>query len=253
MRFYLGTHQPYWLSAVGFPLFVSRRRLEKYKTLPTAAHEWALDSGAFTEISKFGRWTITLRQYVAMVRRFRDEIGKMEWAAPMDWMCEPTILEKTKATVQVHQRRTVRNYVALMETAPDVNWIPVLQGWSPGDYQRCIELYRLHRVELDKLPLVGLGSVCRRQGETRIALLVEDLARQGLKLHGFGIKLKGIALCGHALASSDSMAWSFDARRKGNYCGSDKHKNCANCIVYATEWRDRAIRVSSGRARDERA
>lgn len=239
MKFYLGTHLPNWLGIVDFPLFVSRRRLEGRRTFPTAVHGWALDSGAFTELSIHGKWTLSLRDYIAQVRRYRDEIGKMDWAAPQDWMCEPFILEKTRSTVQIHQRRTVRNYLALIEAAPDVNWIPVLQGWTHDDYFRCIDLYLLHRIYLPGLPLVGVGSVCRRQGEVRTALLLEDLARCGIKLHGFGLKLKGIALAGNSLASADSMAWSFDARRKPNQCGSVTHKNCANCLWFAREWRDR--------------
>ena len=136
----------------------------------------------------------TAREYVALTRRYQAEIGSMDWAAPMDWMCEPFILEKTRSTVASHQRRTVRNYVGLMEMAPDVPWIPVLQGWHPSDYLRCIDLYAQYRIDLTKLPLVGVGSICRRQGEVRIALLLEQLAGCGLKLHGFGIKLKGLEL-----------------------------------------------------------
>ena len=34
------------------------------------------------------------------------------------------------------------------------------------------------------------------------------------------------------LVSADSMAWSFDARRKQRpLCGSTTHKNCANCLT----------------------
>jgi hypothetical protein len=49
--------------------------------LPRAAAGWALDSGAaFSELSLFGEWRTTPRQYVAAVRRYDDEIGKLEWA-----------------------------------------------------------------------------------------------------------------------------------------------------------------------------
>ena len=30
--------------------------------------------------------------YAARVRRYRDQIGRLAWAAPQDWMCEPAIL-----------------------------------------------------------------------------------------------------------------------------------------------------------------
>ena len=62
-------------------LFVSHRRLAARKTLPRAAAGWALDSGGFSELSLYGRWRTTARHYNAAVRRYDDEIGKLEWAA----------------------------------------------------------------------------------------------------------------------------------------------------------------------------
>lgn len=50
MRFFLGTHHPHWLADARFmdvPLFVSHRQISRYKTLPRAVGEWALDSGGF--------------------------------------------------------------------------------------------------------------------------------------------------------------------------------------------------------------
>ena len=69
--FYTGTHQPQWLGVWRVPLFVSRRRLVKYVNLPRAVAPWALDSGGFTEIAKYGRWETSPRDYVREVRRFQ--------------------------------------------------------------------------------------------------------------------------------------------------------------------------------------
>jgi hypothetical protein len=85
MTFYLGTHHPSWLRQLGIPLFISHRRLSGYRKLPKARGSWALDSGAFSELAQYGRWTFAPEQYVAAVRRYRDEIGKLAWAAPQDW------------------------------------------------------------------------------------------------------------------------------------------------------------------------
>ena len=90
--FLLGTHQPGWLTRAGVPLFVSDVRLRVYKTLPVAAAPWAVDSGGFSELQHHGRWTVTPAEYVARVRRYRDEIGQLLWAAPQDSMCEPPII-----------------------------------------------------------------------------------------------------------------------------------------------------------------
>ena len=107
--FYVGTHHPGWLATAAMPLFISDRRLRTYKTLPRAATTWALDSGAFTELSRHGNWDHgpTPRQYAARIRRYTDQIGHLAWAAPQDWMCEPAILARTGLTITDHQQRTI--------------------------------------------------------------------------------------------------------------------------------------------------
>lgn len=136
VRFYLGTHEPSWLarSDVDVPLFVSRVRLARLKRWPRAVVPWALDSGGFTELAKFGGWTLTAADYVREVRRAVADIGGLEWASAQDWMCEPAMLARTGLTVLEHQRLTVANYLELLERAPDLPFVPVLQGWTLADY-----------------------------------------------------------------------------------------------------------------------
>jgi hypothetical protein len=99
--FFVGIHHPGWLRTASMPLFVSDRRLRGYKTLPRAATAWALDSGGFTELSRYGTWDHgpTPARYAARIRRYQDEIGHLAWAAPQDWMCEPAITARTGLTV----------------------------------------------------------------------------------------------------------------------------------------------------------
>ena len=258
MNFYLGTHKPGWLAVQAFasvPLFVSRRSLAMLRRLPRAAGPWALDSGGFTELQLHGRWTLTAAVYAAEVRRFRDEIGGLAWAAPQDWMCEPIVLAGgsvgkltfagTGLSVEEHQRRTVENFLELKSVAPDLPFAPVLQGWNLGDYLRCIELYLRVGVDLRSEPLVGVGTVCRRQGTGEATRIMRTLAAEGLRLHGFGFKLQGLIASADDLASADSLAWSFHARRRAPLEGHDRpgpgrprgHMNCANCAEYALLWR----------------
>lgn len=240
--FLLGTHMPGWLRLTDVPLFVSRRRLVDYRTLPRALGSWALDSGGFSELSLFGRWTVGVGQYAAEVRRFASEVGGLGWAAAMDWMCEPAILAGTGLTVAAHQARTVANYLELVSAAPDLPWTPVLQGWRPDDYRRHLDDYDRAGVDLRSVPVVGLGSVCRRQHTAEVEDLVRDLSRRGLRLHGFGFKVRGLGRLGSVLHSADSMAWSVEARRLGRpTCGSTRHRNCANCLPYALAWRERVV------------
>lgn len=239
--FYLGTHHPAWLRRPIGPLFVSHKRLREHKRLPHSVNPWALDSGAYTELSKHGRWTTTAESYITATRRYAARIGNLQWAAPMDWMCEPDILAKTGLTVLHHQYNTVENFLELRTLAPDLPYIPVIQGWTLADYLRCVDMYSAVGIDLTREPLVGVGSICSRQSTTQVAQIIWELADLGLRLHGFGVKRSGICQLAGALVSADSMAWSFRARRDQPLPGC-KHRKCTNCIRYATHWRTRLLR-----------
>jgi hypothetical protein len=241
MTFWLGTHRPNWLGLTDVPLFVSRRTLAPRRTFPRARGVWALDSGGFSELSLFGEWQTSPRQYVAEVRRFRDELGGMAWAAIQDHMCEPFILAKTGRALWQHQLSTVVSWMTLNDLDPTLPWLPVLQGWHLRDYVACAELYwRLAGTDLRNLPLVGLGSVCRRQGTAEAEAIVRELTGLGIRLHGFGFKTLGLARVAAVIGSADSLAWSFTARRRPPLAGCP-HANCANCLRYALAWRVRLL------------
>jgi hypothetical protein len=240
MRFYLGTPEPSWLGSVRVPLFVSHRRLARLGRLPVAVTRWALDSGGFSELSMFGAWQTSPAMYAAAIDRYRAEIGRLDWAAPQDWMCEPWIVAKTGHSVGFHQRATVDSMVELRAQVGELV-VPVLQGWQLGDYLACAELYRDAGIDLTAEPVVGLGSVCRRQGTGTIAAIVAELAGYGFALHGFGIKTQGLGLYAGHLASADSMAWSYNARRRPPLPGCT-HRSCANCPRWALRWRERVLR-----------
>lgn len=239
-NFWLGTHRGHWLETARVPLFVSRRQLAARRKLPRATAAWVLDSGGFSELSLHGRWTLSARQYSSEVTRWSREVGNLAWAAAMDWMCEPAVLARTGLDVAAHQRRTVENYRELRSLAPDLPWVPVLQGWNRGDYLRHVEAYATAGVALTDLPLVGLGSVCRRQGTRMVELLIRELCAAGLRVHGFGFKLNGLMRAGPWLASADSMAWSFAARWEEPLPGCP-HRSCQNCLTFALNWRARVL------------
>ena len=257
MEFWLGAHHPSWLKTEDH-LFVSRRALFEMKRLPPAVGTWALDSGGFTELSLFGEWRTTEDQYVADVLRFAEEMSGLAWAAPMDWMCEPFMLAKTGLPMYEHQMRTVQNFLRLRERLGELV-IPVLQGWHQDDYHRCWDFYAKCGVDLETEPIVGIGSVCRRQNTKEADRIFRSL--RPLRMHGFGVKLAGLDLFHDVLTSCDSMAWSWEARRLGRrhdrqdqlfawpkvmLCGRvhpDEHpaKSCANCRHWAMRWRDRVL------------
>jgi hypothetical protein len=105
-------------------------------------------------------------------------------------------------------------------------------------------------VDLPSLPLVGLGSVCRRQHTKMAEDLVRRLHGDGVSVHAFGFKLQGLRNAARYLASSDSMAWSLDARRSPPLPGCT-HRRCNNCLTYALWWRGKALRAAVGSGRAE--
>lgn len=230
--FYLGSHHatPKWW-ALGVPLFVSVRVLGKRKSLPTPLAPWALDSGGFTELSRPPhRWVTTEADYVSKIRRFAG-LPHFQWAAPQDWMCEPFIVAQTGLTVLEHQRRTVASFLSLREQVGRYV-IPVIQGYGPREYDRCVQMYQDAGVDLQAEPVVGLGSVCRRSGTKEAVRLIRYLSDHRLRLHGFGLKGTAFRSCRDLLTSSDSMAWSATARLEGRD---------GNSTTEAMQWRARLL------------
>jgi hypothetical protein len=240
--FYLGTHKPAWLEQTDVPLFVADQHLRDRKTLPRAIGPWALDSGGYMQLKHTGRWQFTEQQYLANVARYQAEIGSLQWAAGMDFMNEDEILAATGLQVHDHLRRTVDNYLRLVELWPSGGdgpcpVIPTLQGKRRFDYLRCREMYEDAGVDLASFKTVGLGTFCRRQSTTMAGIIASDLASHGIRLHGFGVKTTGLELFGDCLVSSDSTSWSLTACRELPLPGHT-HQHCNNCLGFALLWRE---------------
>lgn len=226
MQFFLGVHHPdmgWPLSLRGVPVCISantlRDRLGDVAFVGQSEPGWLLDSGAFTQITLKGAFDQTPAEYAAMIRRYGDrpESG-LHIAVSQDYMCEPFVLKQTGLSVVQHQVLTIDRFDAIRAAGTGrVPLMPVLQGWHVADYLRHLELYGDRIKDGD---WVGVGSVCKRQGNPRViefilaAILRE---RPGLRLHGFGVKKTALRSQGvrSRLYSADSQAWSFAARREG--------------------------------------
>jgi hypothetical protein len=68
---------------------------------------------------------------------------------------------------------------------------------------------------------------------------MRSLAARDLALHGFGVKTAGLARYQNALASTDSMAWSFRGRHVPG-CTST-HRSESNCLSFALRWRNNLL------------
>lgn len=214
MRFFVGLHHPHAAQHVA-AAFISVNALRRRKG-PFTAGEWIMDSGAFTEISRHGGYRHGVSEYAAQVRRWAS-CGTLLAAVSQDWMCEPFIIEKTGLSVLEHQRLTVERFDALLACGVETYVMPVLQGFAPADYTRHIAMYGTRLVPGQ---WVGVGSVCKRNGDPRqvaAVLWAIKQCRPDLLLHGFGLKKTALAdpLVRSLVHTADSMAWSYAARREG--------------------------------------
>lgn len=241
MRFYLGTAYPNYFEKTDVPLCISAVYLEKRRTLPRARNGWLLDSGAFSQISTAGKFSMSAKTYAHLAQRCADEMGYLDGAAIQDWMCEPFVLARTGKNIIEHQKLSCESYAELRYWAPDISWIPVLQGYHREDYLEHLDLYSTYGDDLRDMHRVGVGSICRRQATGMVEELLGELKQRGLRLHGFGLKQLALRNIAWALESADSMAWSQQARRQNLQLPGHLHKNCNGCLLWALQWRDRLI------------
>lgn len=223
VKFYVGLHQPGDAKHFGLAC-ISINRLRGRKK-PVDCGDVLVDSGAFTELNLHGAYRHGVETYAAELHRlYTDGIVRIGAAVAQDYMCEPFILGKTGKTIAEHQRLTIERYDALVTELDRLfggrcpfHVMPVLQGFAPPDYVDHICQYG------DRLKpgmWVGVGSVCKRQGDPRaIVAVLTAIAgeRQDLELHGFGVKKTSLvhAAVRALLTTADSMAWSFAARKQG--------------------------------------
>lgn len=213
MRFFVGLHQPSDAQHFG-AAFVSVSRIRKRRS-PFKVGDWIMDSGAFTEVSRHGGYRESAGAYAEQIRRWSKN-GNLLAAVAQDYMCEAAVLAVTGLTVADHQRLTIERYDELV--GHDVNGVyimPVLQGYAPEEY---VDHIRQYGARLTPGMWVGVGSVCKRNGDPRAieaVLLAIRRARPDLRLHGFGLKKTALSsgLVWKLLHTADSMAWSYNARR----------------------------------------
>jgi hypothetical protein len=226
VQFYVGIHHPpkaahVPAACISFNVLRGRR-----SGFPPPANGWILDSGAFTTLNKHGRYPETATRYAIEAARVSQMTPGLRVLVAQDYMCEPFVLAKTGLTVAEHQRLTIERYDELVEVWELFDGrcpvMPVLQGFQPAEY---VDHLRQYGDRLTFGMWVGVGSVCKRQGDPAAILAVLraiKTQRPDLRLHGFGVKLTALrhAEVRSLLHSADSMAWSFAARKQGRDANS---------------------------------
>lgn len=214
MRFFVGLHQPSDARHVAAAC-ISATRL-RTRVAPFIVHDWIMDSGAFSTIAKHGGYPESPDVYAAEIHYWKH-IGNLLAAVTQDYMCEPWMLTKTGLTIADHQRLTIERYDKLCALVPDVYIMPVLQGYAAEDY---VSHVRQYGQRLGSNAWVGVGSICKRNvypGAIADILAAIHAERPDLRLHGFGVKKTALydPRVRRELATADSLAWSFSARRQG--------------------------------------
>jgi hypothetical protein len=188
-----------------------RFNLSAARKLPATLRA-ALDSAGFVAMAKYGGYRWSESDYMSLVAA-RD----WDWWAAQDYCVEPPVAGAV-VTLEMRLQATALGYLRGCRLAKE--WgvkppLPVLQGWLPSHYMRCIEL-----MDMDEWPdLVGIGSVCRRNvhGPDGVAAIMETLDKalpRHVKFHLFGVKGGAVKSLGNhpRFASIDSMAWDFGLR-----------------------------------------
>lgn len=177
-----------------------------------------LDSAGFVAAVRYGGFPWPVAAYLDLAAS-----APWKWWASMDLCVEPEIarddaavLDRISGTAGLNMRCAA----GAAERGILDRFMPVIQGWEPRHYLRCMD--RMSSV-LHGVKLVGVGSMCRRhvEGTKGVLQVVDALDRAapaGMQFHLFGLKSQAMAeLRGHPrIASVDSQAYGVEAQKQAH-------------------------------------
>ena len=239
---------------------ISANALRHRKSPDIKAGRWMLDSGAFSQITLYGDFVMTPKEYVALAVKYQHN-GDLACIVTQDYMCEPEVLALLNASVRIHQHKTVHRYIEILEEARrqglKVPVMPVLQGWEVEDYPQHWRMYCRILSELKyfgcdlKNPFMdrpqyhghtgellnagqwmGIGSTCKRNRNPEAVEAILDaihIPYEWYRVHAFGLKTTALRHQGikDRLYSADSMAYDFADRLEGNLRTREERSNSA--------------------------
>lgn len=255
--------------ALGAHVLISANSLSRWRTR-AGLRDWAgwnlgalanahglasltLDSAGFTAMLRYRGYPWSIAAYLDLAEAFPFR----NFAAP-DY-CTESAIAGDRASVLERIARTVGAYHAsrrqAAERAIGDRLMPVLQGRTPEDYERCADGIGF---AADSACLVGVGSMCRRAvaGPEGLIAVLEHLDRvlpPGIRLHGFGVKgamLSHVGHLWHRLASIDSQAYGVAARHDALRRGVRKSDRLV--AAHMTSWlrrQDERLRSHQRRVR----
>ncbi|MBN3761315.1 hypothetical protein [Burkholderia sp. Ac-20365] len=252
----------------------------------TPLHElpaWALDSAGFTAVQNWSRkgtqpgmagvypWTYS--DYLTLAAEMRPT-----WASQPDLCCEPeatgsdeevdfriratgTLLFGCLQVLYDWQEQLCKDTPACVVQDMLRPVVPVIQGWTRTQYLRSLELmlevWGYWEPWVAPPALIGIGSVCRRDvhhpehGLLAILTALERHLPKGMKVHLFGVKGAAIEYVRmfDFVASYDSMAWDFSARKKAHQQGISN--NMMHRSNEMTRWMDIATSKMAPKVGDQ--
>ena len=204
MKIYLGIQHARDIG-VSPPNSVSLRQIMDRKSRWPDKSDWFLDSGAFTFITDFCGYPISIQEYKETLTAHNPTL----WST-LDYPCEEICTYATGADVTQHIDWTTENSQRLIDFRD--GFVHVIQGRSLEDY-----LYAVDQAKSLGLltPLTGLGTLCRRNNVPTILYLLKEIRKvipSNIALHGFGIKKTVLRYkeAYETLSSIDTYAWNFE-------------------------------------------
>jgi len=184
----------------------------------------AIDSGGYEIMKKEGEYKTSNEEYLSFVETYNPDVFVLR-----DYYCEPEILENHGRSVIDHLEMTTEKHKEMIELLPSYTInsevMPVIQGWKPEQYLKHIDMMSDANV-LDWSDYVGIGSLCRRGQNRRIAKIIRKVKSKlpDKRLHGFGVKVgvfSDFPDTVELLDSADSLA--YDKRT-----GWDPYYDCGD-------------------------
>lgn len=183
---------------------------------PPAEHIASLcvDGGGFTAARRWGTYPWSPEQYADFIRAVARDVP-LDFCAVLDYACERGVDRSVLATNRERIEVGLENERACREAAPDLPWLPVLQGDSLEE--RAYDLALRRREDLVPAEYAGVGSVCGRGAKgarEAITWLRGQLPR--VQFHGFGLHVHALRdpVVYDALRSWDSYSWTWPAAPK---------------------------------------
>jgi len=204
MKVYYGLDRKSLVSSVKYPMISFRSLRKRNSPIVDNGANWFMDSGAFTYLKNDGIFPFTYGEYLGVVSHFKPNL----WSC-MDWCCEPSVLQRTRHTVDTHIALTIENGIQLIDFDKN-SFVMVIQGWDQKDYISCCDKIKEQGL-ITKV--MGIGTICGRTNIREVFDILKSIKFElpdWCKIHCFGmsinlLKYKEIY---DRVDSTDTYAWA---------------------------------------------